>query len=101
MTESAIEVASKRGFVLGVAWAVAIVHQYGSDADQLLNESGLRLVDFIDAGVEGEDLRRVKAAARIGGVWDRKRANNGDPDTIVPSPSPHKKHPGFPVGLRT
>ena len=52
MTESAIEVASKRGFVLGVAWAVAIVHQYGSDADQLLNESGLRLVDFIDAGVE-------------------------------------------------
>lgn len=25
-----------------------------------------------------------------------KRAQNGDPDTIVPTPASHKKHPGFP-----
>lgn len=25
------------------------------------------------------------------------RADNGDPDTIVPAPAPHKKHPGYPV----
>lgn len=24
-----------------------------------------------------------------------KRAANGDPDTIVPAPAPHKKHPGY------
>jgi hypothetical protein len=25
------------------------------------------------------------------------RAENGDPDTIVPAPAPHKKHPGYPL----
>lgn len=25
----------------------------------------------------------------------RKCADNGDPDTIVPAPAPHKKHPGY------
>jgi hypothetical protein len=27
----------------------------------------------------------------------RLRADNGDPDTIVPAPGPHKKHPGYPT----
>lgn len=85
-----------RGFVQGVAWAIALLHYHPFNADGMLFESGLRLVDFVDAGVEGEDLRRVKAAAKIGSVWDRKTANNGVPDTIVPAPAPHKKHPGFP-----
>jgi hypothetical protein len=96
-----------RGFVQGVAWAVALLHQYPFSADGMLNESGLRLNDFIDAKVAEGDLRHVKAAAKIGGVWDRKRANNGDPDTIVPAPAPlvssirYKLHPGHSVPSRT
>lgn len=97
MTDRAIEEATKRGFVQGVAWAIALIHQHPLDADGMLFESGLRLVDFVDAGVDGDDLRRIKAAAKLGGVWDRKTANNGDPDTVVPAPAPHKKHPGFPA----
>jgi hypothetical protein len=97
MTDKPIYDAEQRGFVRGVAWGIALQHAHRLDPDQMLFESGLRLVDFMDAGVEGEDLRRIKAAAKLSGVWDRKRANNGDSDTIVPAPSPHKKHPGFPT----
>jgi hypothetical protein len=95
MNESVIKAATNRGFVQGIGWAIALLQQHPYDADGMLFESGLRLVDFLDACVGDEDLRRIKTAARIGGVWDRKRANNGDLDTIVPVPAPHKKHPGF------
>ncbi len=68
---SEVEKAEKRGFVQGVAWAVSIEQRYSLDADQLLHESGLKLRDFVDAGVDGEDLRQVKHAAKVGSVWTR------------------------------
>jgi hypothetical protein len=98
MPDTEIQIAAKRGFVQGVAWAIALQHHYNLGSDQMLHESGLALADFVDARVVESDLKAVKAAAKLGGVWKRrKRADNGDPDTIVPAPAPHKKHPGFPA----
>jgi hypothetical protein len=91
------EIERQRGFVQGIAWAIALISDHRLDADQMLFESGLRLVDFLDAKVPDSDLRKIKAAAKLGGVWDRRTANNGVSDTIVPAPAPHKKHPGFPL----
>lgn len=70
--ETELEKVSRRGFIQGVAWGISLLHRYGSSSDQMLSESGLRLVDFVNAGVEGEDLRRVKAAARLGSVWNSR-----------------------------
>jgi hypothetical protein len=84
MAAKNIKVAEMRGFVRGVAWAIALLHQHPQDAEALLFESGLTLVDFVDARVEGEDLRRIKAVAKLGGTWDRKTANDGDSERIEP-----------------
>ena len=76
-----IEIAMERGFVQGVAWGIALQHHYGLGADQMLHESGLLLADFVDAQVVESDMKAVKAAAKLGRVWERrKRADNGDPD---------------------
>lgn len=96
-TPDEIDKATSRGFVQGVAWAIALRHLWNLGSDQMLHESGLSLADFVDAGVLESDLDEVKAAAELGQVWTRRRrANNGDPYTIVPAPAAHKKHPGLP-----
>lgn len=70
------EQAEKRGFVQGAAWAIALVWKYGLGADQLIKEGGFTLKDFTDADVVELDLERIKAAARAGSVWARKRPKN-------------------------
>jgi hypothetical protein len=52
--------AEQKGFVQGVAWAVAVLHNYHVSPSGLLQESGLNAEDFKRAGVIAKDMRVVR-----------------------------------------
>lgn len=86
-----------QGFIQGVAWAIGVTHRYNLSAGQMLHESGLDYTNFEVAGVLNSDLDSIKDVMRLEGIPlpRRARADNGDPDTIVPAPAPHKKRPSL------
>ena len=67
--ESAIitsEATGRKGFIQGVAWAIAVCMRGGLEGagERLLTESGLRLRDFRNAKVEEYDLSQVRIASK-------------------------------------
>ena len=56
------------GFAQGVAWAIWLTSQHGSDAGIILKESGLAYTDFVDAAVDAGDLEAIRKVCRLEGI---------------------------------
>lgn len=60
MQKRALKTARDAGFVMGIAWAVALLAKHPHSAETLLQESGLTFMDFKKAGTDDHDLKVVR-----------------------------------------
>lgn len=57
--------AEQRGYIQGVAWAIAVLGRYPIGAGGVLKESGITYGEFKASGVVANDLRVIREICKL------------------------------------